>query len=192
MKFTYFTQQSFFVLRFRYLKKIASFFRKKLLQIQGMRIATGVNVPKIYTTWPHKVFLGKNCILEHNINFKYDGIWSKEPSIIIENDVFLGFGCEFNISSKIEIKQFAMIASGCKFIDHDHGIALDSVMNGQSPIEKPIVIEEYVWLGCNVIVLKGVNIGKGAVVAAGAVVTKSIPSNEIWAGVPAKKIGKRK
>jgi acetyltransferase-like isoleucine patch superfamily enzyme len=42
------------------------------------------------------------------------------------------------------------------------------------------------------LVLKGVTIGNGAIVAAGAAVTKSIPEYEIWAGVPARKIGKRK
>jgi acetyltransferase-like isoleucine patch superfamily enzyme len=58
--------------------------------------------------------------------------------------------------------------------------------------QKKIIIGENVWLGCNVAVLKGANIGDGAVVAAGAVVTKSIPPYEIWGGVPAKKIGERK
>jgi acetyltransferase-like isoleucine patch superfamily enzyme len=55
-------------------------------------------------------------------------------------------------------------------------------------IEKEIVIGSNVWIGCNVVVLKGVGIGNSAVVAAGAVVTKSIPPYEIWGGVPAKKL----
>jgi acetyltransferase-like isoleucine patch superfamily enzyme len=46
-------------------------------------------------------------------------------------------------------------------------------------------------LGCNVAVLKGVAIGSSPVVGAGAVVTKSIPAGEIWAGVPARKMGER-
>jgi acetyltransferase-like isoleucine patch superfamily enzyme len=53
-------------------------------------------------------------------------------------------------------------------------------------------LEEDVWLGCHVVVLMGVKIGRGAVVAAGAIVNKNIPSYEIWGGVPAKKIGERK
>lgn len=55
----------------------------------------------------------------------------------------------------------------------------------------PVVIEDYVWLANRVIVLPGVTIGKGAVVAAGAVVTKDIPAWSIAGGVPAKVIGKR-
>ena len=58
--------------------------------------------------------------------------------------------------------------------------------------EMPIIIGRDVWIGCNVVVLKGSNIGNGAIVAAGSVVTKSISENEVWAGVPARKIGERK
>ena len=55
----------------------------------------------------------------------------------------------------------------------------------------PIVIADNVWLGFGVTILQGVRIGKGAVVCAGAVVTKDIPDYSIVAGVPAKIIGTR-
>ena len=84
-----------------------------------------------------------------------------------------------------------MIASGCKFIDHDHGVNLIQLMRLQPGPEKSIDIGSNVWIGFNVIVLKGVTIHDGAIVAAGSVVTKDIGINEIWAGVPAKKIGER-
>ena len=54
-----------------------------------------------------------------------------------------------------------------------------------------IVIEDYAWLCTRAMVLPGVTIGRGAVVAAGAVVTKSVPPHTIVAGTPAKKIGER-
>jgi acetyltransferase-like isoleucine patch superfamily enzyme len=50
------------------------------------------------------------------------------------------------------------------------------------------VIEENVWIGAGVTVLPGCAIGKNSVVGAGSVVTKSIPANEVWAGIPARKI----
>lgn len=93
---------------------------------------------------------------------------------------------------KISIGDNTLIASGSQFIDHDHGIDKNQLMRFQYGPEAEINIEEDVWIGANVIVLKGVSIGKGAVIAAGAVVNKSIPSYEIWGGVPAKKIGERK
>lgn len=185
-------QQSLFVFRFRYFKRIHSCIRKKFFQMQGMKVGSGVSIPKLYTTWPHQVSLGKNCILEHSIYFKYDGIWTQGPSIIIGDDVFIGSGCEFNIKESIVIGDNCLIASGVRFVDHDHGLSLEFLMNTQSCPSASIVVENNVWIGANVCVLKGVEIQSGAVVAAGAVVTKSISKNEIWGGVPAKKIGERK
>lgn len=57
---------------------------------------------------------------------------------------------------------------------------------------KEVIIEDYVWLASRVTILPGVHIGRGAVVASGAVVTKDVPSLAIVAGVPAKIIGYRK
>ena len=64
-------------------------------------------------------------------------------------------------------------------------------MNTQAGVIAPIVVERDVWLGVNVVVLKGVRVGEGAIVGAGAVVTKSVPCGEIWGGVPARRIGQR-
>jgi maltose O-acetyltransferase len=55
----------------------------------------------------------------------------------------------------------------------------------------PVVIEDYVWIANRAIILPGITIGKGAVVAAGAVVTKDVEPYTIVGGVPAKKIGVR-
>ncbi len=57
--------------------------------------------------------------------------------------------------------------------------------------DAPIVIEDDVWCGANVTILKGVTIGRGSVVAAGAVVTKSFPPYSVIGGVPAKLIKMR-
>lgn len=54
-----------------------------------------------------------------------------------------------------------------------------------------IVIEDDVWVGANVCILDGIRVGTGAVIAAGAVVTKDVPSRSIVAGVPARRIGAR-
>lgn len=53
-------------------------------------------------------------------------------------------------------------------------------------LDKDVVVEEDVWIGCNVTLLSGVNIGRGAIIAAGAVVNKNVPPYSIVGGVPAK------
>ncbi|OKS85137.1 acyltransferase [Mucilaginibacter polytrichastri] len=184
-------QKVFFILISRYLYNFLSWFRKLWYHMQGMYVGHNTYLPSIKITWPHQVVIGDNCSLEQGIYFKFDGIWKQGPSIIIKNNVFIGAGCEFNIRKEIVIGDNSLIASGCKFIDHDHGTSLSSPMHKQQGPEKAILIGNDVWLGCNVVVLKGVEIADGVIVAAGAVVTKDIPPYEIWAGIPAKKISQR-
>jgi acetyltransferase-like isoleucine patch superfamily enzyme len=188
---TYLFHQAAFVFRFRYINNLVGTIRKLWYVMLGMKVGKSTVLSKIHITWPNQVEIGKDCILERNITLKCDGIWKSRTSIRIGNRVFIGSGCEFNIRESIEIGDNSLIASGCRFIDHDHGIGLELPMNKQHGPEKPIKIGADVWLGCNVVVLKGVAIEDGAIVAAGAIVTKSIQQYEIWAGVPARKIGQR-
>ncbi len=74
------------------------------------------------------------------------------------------------------------------FYNDEHDLHSADFGNSYGKIE----VGDYVFIGPRSIILPGVTIGTGAVVAAGAVVTKDIPDFEIWGGVPAKKIGDRK
>lgn len=168
-----------------------SLLRKMWWRVQGAHFGSKTRVPALTMTWPHQVAVGADCTLESDILFKFDGIWQSGPSIVIGDRTFVGRGCEFNIRQRIEIGHDALIAAGCKFIDHDHGFAMGQPMNVQEGKEAAILIGEDVWLGVNVVVLKGVIISRGAIVAAGAVVTKDVGADEIWGGVPARKIGQR-
>ena len=58
-------------------------------------------------------------------------------------------------------------------------------------IEEPVTIGDYCFIGPRVIIMPGVNVGNGAIVAGGAVVTKDVPTGMIVGGVPAKVIGER-
>lgn len=138
------------------------------------------------------ILVKKNCVLEREIFFTYDGIWQRGPSIIIDNQCCVGRHVEFNIRQCI-IGDYCLMASGCKFIDLDHGYSRRNMLMciQAEGAELPIVLEEDVWIGVNVIVLKGATVGRGAIVAAGSVVTKSIPSCEIWAGIPPHNISQR-
>jgi acetyltransferase-like isoleucine patch superfamily enzyme len=191
MSIKYFFQQGLFVVRNRYVSNLLSSIRIMYFSLAGMRIGKYTYLPRIYITWPHQVSIGQFCKLEKGITFKFDGIHSEGPSIIIGDNVFIGSFCEFNINCNIFVGSNVGIASGCRFIDHDHGVKKEILIGLQPSVKAPITISDDVWLGCNVVVLKGVSIGRGAVVAAGSVVTKSIPDYEIWAGVPARCIKER-
>ncbi len=184
-------QHFFFIFRYKFAHGFSRRLRKAWFSFLGMKVGRGTVLPSMYITWPHQIELGTDCRLEHNIYFKFDGIWQKGPCIKIGNRNFIGSGCEFNIKKGIKIGADCLIASGCRFIDHDHGTVPGQLMKTQPCIEQEIIIDNDVWIGANAIILKGVHIQNGAIIAAGAVVNKSVPSNEIWAGVPAKQIANR-
>ena len=186
-----FKDKVFYRLRETY-TQIVVIFNNTWWKLNGTHIGKNTKLNRSFITWPHQLSLGKKCIVEQYVYFKFDDIWKPGPSIIIRDRVFIGSYCEFNITKRIEINNDCLIASNCKFIDHDHGISKDVRINIQQCVEEEIIIEEDVWIGANAVVLKGVKIGKGAIIGAGTVLTKSVPAYEIWAGVPGKKIGERK
>lgn len=67
----------------------------------------------------------------------------------------------------------------------------DKYVDGINVYDQPVVIEDDVWCGANVTILKGVTIGHGSVVAAGAVVTRSFPPYSIIGGIPARLLNRR-
>ena len=110
-------------------------------------------------------------------------------TITIGNHVGVS-GCTINASKAITIGNHVLLGTGCLIADFDgHPIDPDERRLGGKGKSKPIVIEDDVLIGARAIVLKGVTIGKGSVIGAGAVVTKSVPAYSIVAGNPATVIG---
>ena len=99
-------------------------------------------------------------------------------------------GCTISAATSIIIGNHVLIGSGCLITDTDwHPIDPEERRLDGGGESAPIVIEDDVFIGARAIVLKGVTIGKGSVIGAGAVVAKSIPPYSIAVGNPAKVIG---
>lgn len=111
-----------------------------------------------------KIIIGSNCGISNCLMIS-------QSSITIEDQVYIG--------------------GGTRIYDNDfHSVDPDLRLNQPHIIPtKPIVIKHRAFVGGHSIILKGVTIGMNSVIGAGSVVTSSVPDNEIWAGIPAKKIG---
>ncbi|WP_248240040.1 acyltransferase [Microbacterium kunmingense] len=96
-----------------------------------------------------------------------------------------------NSTGRITLGEKCLLAPRVTITASNYGIVQGTPVMDQPKIERDIVIGDDVWLGINTVVVAGVTIGDGAIVAAGAVVTKDVPAQAIVAGVPAKVIGAR-
>ncbi len=90
-----------------------------------------------------------------------------------------------NGTGGVDIGNDTLIGPGVRIISYQHRIERSATIRSQPVEAKPIHIGRDVWLGANSIILAGVTLGDGAVVAAGAVVRKDVPAYAIVAGVPA-------
>lgn len=110
--------------------------------------------------------------------------------ICIGNDVFINHDCRFysyrNEASFIQIEDNVTIAMGVTFCTQTHKIGGAECRASKGTSTAPIIVEQGSWIGSNVTVLPGVRVGRGCVIAAGAVVTNDCIENGMYAGVPAK------
>ncbi len=124
-----------------------------------------------------------------------------EPGAVIRDMVEIGekavimMGAIINIGAKIGARtmiDMGVVMGGRATVGNDCHIGAGTVLAGviEPPSANPVVIEDNVVIGANAVVLEGVRVGKGSVVAAGAVVTENVPSGVVVAGMPAKIIKK--
>lgn len=153
-------------------------------------------------TLDRKVNIGRNCVIWQPWTFSAGTRLDMEESVFIKtvaktsvvslgDFVFIGKGVEFDVQESLHIGSHVLIAPGVFITDHNHRVSARLRINQQDCIAKSVRIEDDVWIGANAVVLPGVTLGKGSVIAAGSVVTRDVMPMTIVAGAPAKLIRER-
>lgn len=129
-----------------------------------------------------------------------------DGSIIRENSFLITYGGNIELGSRVTVNPFCCIQGNCGVEIGDDVLIASHVsifsanhvfedasrtIRSQGERGKGVRIADDVWIGSHSVILDGVTINRGAVIAAGAVVTREVPAFAVVAGVPARKIGQR-
>lgn len=173
------------------MSRIAHIFRTAFAIIRARVYLRGCHLggPRVrlrgrpHVTTQGRVVIGDNVSI-HSFLHRVQLSAGKGAELTIGEDTFINNGVVLSARERVSIGARCQIAP--------HVIAMDCDFHGvddrsESPTA-PIIVEDDVWLATRSILLKGVRVGRGSVVAAGAVVTKDVPPYTLVAGVPARPI----
>jgi acetyltransferase-like isoleucine patch superfamily enzyme len=175
---------------------------------EGVR---SIVAPDSYVIGPENIHIGKDSMILGGARLICSGMppYKKtsgsisigERTIIRENTFIITYGAKISIGDDSTINPFCLIQGGAdltigncvriaghtSIIPSNHNFTrTDIPMHAQGSTMIGIVIHDDVWIGANVTILDGVTIGKGAIIAAGAVVNRDVPAYSIVGGVPCK------
>lgn len=130
-----------------------------------------------------EVHVGNNVLLERKVRFSV----ADNARIFIGDDTYVSDYTHLLAVKEIRIGKGCSISWNVLFMDtssHPLGVS------GEVPTTRigPIIVQDHVWIGCRAVILKGVTIGEGAIIANNAIVTKDVPPRTMVAGNPARVI----
>ncbi|MEK7188675.1 MAG: acyltransferase [Patescibacteria group bacterium] len=130
-----------------------------------------------------KIEVGHDCVFCERVS-----IWSHEKGVSIGDNVAIGMGSYICATGgRIEIGDEVRIADSVRFYSFNHKYdRKEKPISGQGYTREGIKVKYNTWIGSGAVILDGVTIGENSVIAAGAVVTKNVPSRCLVAGIPAK------
>lgn len=154
-----------------------------LLRWPGSTITIGSHVSMI-SSWRRAT----SCALSHPCRFR---TFAKTSAIHIGDFCELSGTSITARSTEIRLGKSVLIGPDCVIVDSDfHALLPVETRSTEAGFERdrPVFIDDYVWIGMHSLILKGVHIGRGAVIGAGSVVTRDVPDYALVAGNPAKVI----
>jgi acetyltransferase-like isoleucine patch superfamily enzyme len=165
---------------------LGSRLRIALMRLAGARIGPNCRLEKVQ--WPRNpwdISLGEGVALDRDVVLVTTGERTTAPRIIIGPRTYINRWTMIDASFSVVIGADVMVGPGCYITDHDHGTRPGVPVSQMHLREAATSIGDNVWIGANATILKGVQIGRDAVVGAGSVVTRDVGPGERVAGVPA-------
>lgn len=145
-----------------------------------------LSIRYIYRSIKGKYFRFKYGLKSVHPTFYMGGKSIIHSDLVAEEFVYIGKGC--TIAPKVKIGKYTMLAPNVKILggDHIYNKPDTPVIFSGRPDMPSTIIGQDAWIGANVLIMAGIQIGNGSIIAAGSVVTKDIPAYCIYGGNPAK------
>lgn len=164
---------------------------------RGTIISSSAKIVDTLRSSQTRIYIGNNCYVEGELL-----VFSHGGKIVIGDWCFIGRGTRIWSGASIVIGSRVLISHNVNIFDnlthpldprerhaHFRQIFLEGHPRDIHLSDMPIVIEDDAWIGAGATILRGVHVGKGAIIGAGAVVTKDVPSMHVVAGNPARIMG---
>jgi acetyltransferase-like isoleucine patch superfamily enzyme len=149
--------------------------------MEGKCWLAAIEVPRLAGA----IRLGKGVALDRGVTLLMSA-GAKNPSLVIGARTYINRHTIIDVSQELEIGRDCMIGPFCYLTDHDHSFGADNLPASGALVGRPTRIADRCWIGAHVTILKGIEIGEGAVIGAGAVVTQSVPAGMVAVGNPAR------
>jgi len=169
---------------------VASRFRNIYYRALGVRMDGYVWMRSVQIPRQWEDITLEKCALDHGVVLLCSGERCLNK-IVIRSGTYINRYTIIDAHLSVEVGRDVMMGPFCFITDADHGMARGELVGRQQVTALPVTIGDGAWLGANVIILKGVKIGPGAIVGGGSVVTHDVAQDEIVAGIPARSIGTR-
>lgn len=149
------------------------------------RMMMWINKPSVIAILKqHSAVIGENCDIESPLLFH--NCLSYE-NLIVGNDCHIGKNCFFDLRNRVVFEDRVVVSMQSTFLTHQD-MSRSSLTNNYPSENRAIRVGRDSYIGANSTILMGVEIGERCVIAAGSVVTRSVPSDTMVAGIPARQV----
>jgi acetyltransferase-like isoleucine patch superfamily enzyme len=146
---------------------------------------------RLFWRWTLSAYLKTNCANFGSCRIAGYGRFASVSGLSIGNNVHINIGANWVCEGGLVIGDNVHISSNCTIYTRNHNSRGKALPYDEINVARPVSIGRNSWIGTNVTILPGTQIGNGVIIGAGAIVHGTVPDLEIWGAAKAGKIGER-